>query len=429
MKIKKIYSQEILDSRGNPTIKAWVELEDDSLGFASVPSGASTGIHEAVELRDKDESRFRGKGVLKAVENVNSEIALRLIGEDAEDQVNIDQLLIDLDGTENKSRLGANAVLSVSLAVARAQAKSEKKELFDYLSKFNPNFSGSFIMPIPEMNIMNGAKHAGWTTDIQEYMIFPIKANSIRDAIKMNAEVYHFLKEIIQKKGYLTTVGDEGGFAPLVSSNEEPFELISEAVVRAGYRLGEDIFFGIDVASSEFYDGVNYELKKENRKVNPQELSDFYVNLKNKYPIISIEDPFSQDDFESFTEFRSKYGNSLQIVGDDLFVTNFKRLEEGIERNSANAILIKLNQIGTLSETIDAINLAQKSNYSVIVSHRSGETEDDFIADLAVAMNAGQIKSGAPARSERVAKYNRLMNIERILGDETGYAKFPFEVQ
>ncbi len=428
MNIKNVFAQEILDSRGNPTVQAIVELDDSSIGIASVPSGASTGIHEAVELRDHDAKRFRGQGVLKAVENVNTEIKLRLIGQNAEDQRNIDDILIALDGTENKSRLGANAILPVSLAVARSQAKSEKKELFDYLTKLNPDFSGNYIMPIPEMNILNGAKHAGWSTDFQEYMIFPVKADSIKEAIRKNSEIYAYLKEIIHEKGYATTIGDEGGFAPLVSSNEEPFELMSEAVRKAGYKLNEEICFGIDVASSEFFNDGIYELKKENKKVNSGQLSDFYQNLINKYPIISIEDPYSQDDWDSYSRFIEKFGNSLQIVGDDLFATSSKRLLTGIERKSANAILIKLNQIGTLSETIDAILLARKNNFSAIISHRSGETEDTFIADLSVAMNAGQIKGGAPARGERVAKYNRLINIERILGEKAGYASFPFRV-
>ncbi len=426
MNIKKIFASEILDSRGNPTVQAIVELEDSSIGVASVPSGASTGIHEAVELRDNDENRYRGFGVLKAVENVNNEISSALVGKNAEDQHEIDRLMIGLDGTENKERLGANAILSVSLAVARAQANSEKKELFEYLVRFNPNFSGSYLMPIPEMNILNGAKHAGWSTDFQEYMVFPVKADSIKDAIRKNAEIYMHLKDLLNEKEYSTLVGDEGGFAPRVLSNEEPFELISKAIEKAGYKLVEEICFGIDVASSEFFKDGIYELKKENRKVNSDELSDFYDSLKKKYPIISIEDPFSQDDFDAFSRFREKFGDSLQIVGDDLFVTNTKRLEMGIEKKSANAILIKLNQIGTLTETIDAILLAKKNNLSTIISHRSGETDDTFIADLCVSMNAGQIKSGAPTRGERVAKYNRLMEIENLLKDRALHATFPF---
>lgn len=427
MKIKKIWAQEILDSRGNPTIQASVELEDSSTGVAAVPSGASTGIHEAAELRDGDENRFQGQGVLKAIENVNLEIAGKIVGLDAEDQRNIDKTMISLDGTENKSRLGANAILSVSLAIARAQAVSDRKELFEYLTKFNPDFSGVYTMPIPEMNIMNGGKHASWSTDIQEYMIFPVKAESFRDAVRKNSEIYQSLKKVLEEKKYITTVGDEGGFAPAVASNEEPFELLKEAIEKAGYKLGEDILLGIDVASSEFYKDGFYNLKKENKNINSDELTNFYQALKNKFPIISFEDPFSQDDWEAFQKFTNSQINLTQIVGDDLFVTNVKRLQQGIDNHAANAILIKLNQIGTLTETIDAILLAKKNNFSAIVSHRSGETEDTFIADLAVAMCTGQIKSGAPARSERVAKYNRLMTIERMLGERASYASFPFQ--
>lgn len=425
MKIRKIKANEILDSRGNPTIKTTVELEDGAIGITAVPSGASTGVHEAKELRDSDSKRYSGMGVLRAVENVNSEIAGKIVGMDGADQEKIDQAMVDLDGTEDKSRLGANAILSVSVAIARAQASSEGKEIFQYLTRFNPDFSGEFIMPIPEMNILNGAKHAGWTTDIQEYMIFPVKANSFKEAVRMNVEIYHILKIIISEKGYAVTVGDEGGFAPRVNSNEEPFELISEAVEKAEYKLREDICFGIDVASSEFFEDGKYRLKKESKEMNAQELSNFYKELLDRFPIISIEDPFDQDDWEAFKNFQSEQGNSIQIVGDDLFVTNVKRLQRGIEEKSANAILIKLNQIGTLTETIQAINLAKKNNMSAIVSHRSGETEDTFIADLVVAMNTGQIKSGAPARSERVAKYNRLMIIEDILGEKAKYSS-PF---
>ena len=422
MIIRSVHATEILDSRGNPTVKTTVELEDGSVGITAVPSGASTGVHEAKELRDNDEKRYAGLGVLKAVENVNSEISRKIMELDAREQEKIDQMMIDLDGTEEKSRLGANAILSVSVAVARAQASSEDKEVFEYLTRFNPVFGGEYVMPIPEMNIMNGAKHAGWSTDIQEYMIFPIRADSFRQAVQMNVEIYHILKKIISEKGYATTVGDEGGFAPKVNSNEEPFELISEAVKKAGYKLKEDIRFGIDVAASEFFEDGKYKLKKEDKELNSQELTDFYKNLKDKFPIISIEDPFDQDDWEAYKNFEREFGESLQIVGDDLFVTNTKRLQKGIEEKSANAILIKLNQIGTLTETIQAINLAKKNNVSTIISHRSGETEDTFIADLAVAMCTGQIKSGAPARSERVAKYNRLMIIEAMLGEKAKYS-------
>ena len=422
MKIRSVHATEILDSRGNPTVKTTVELEDGAIGITAVPSGASTGVHEAKELRDGDENRFNGLGVLKAVENVNSRISEKVIGTEAAEQENIDQLMISLDGTENKENLGANATLSVSIAVARAQASSEGKEVFEYLTRFNPEFSGKYIMPIPEMNIMNGAKHSGWTTDIQEYMIFPIKANSIKDAVRENVEIYHTLKKIISKKGYSTAVGDEGGFAPKLNSNEEPFDLISEAIEKSGYKLKEEIAFGIDVASSEFFEDGKYKLKKEEKEVDSNGLKEFYKTLFDKYPIISIEDPFAQDDWEAFKTFQAEFGSSIQIVGDDLFVTNVRRLQRGIKEKSANSILIKVNQIGTLTETIQAINLAKKNNFKTIISHRSGETEDTFIADLSVAMCTGQIKSGAPARSERVAKYNRLMIIEDKLKDKAEYS-------
>jgi enolase len=428
MKIKSIKAFEILDSRGNPTVKTLVELEDGAMGITAVPSGASTGAYEAKELRDEDKSRYNGLGVLKAVENVNSEIAGKIIGMEAGDQEKLDQVLIELDGTEEKARLGANAILSVSVATARAQASSEGKEVFEYLTRFNSEFRGEYLMPIPEMNILNGAKHAGWTTDIQEYMIFPINFKNIKDAIRANVEVYHALKKIISEKGFSTNVGDEGGFAPSVSSNAEPFDLITEAVKGAGYRIGEDIYLGVDVASSEFFENSKYKLRKEDKEINSDELKDFYKNLIDKYPIISIEDPFSEDDWEAYKKFTSEFGEKIQIVGDDLFVTNVKRLKRGIEEISANSILIKLNQIGTLTETIQAVNLARESGMTVIISHRSGETEDSFIADFAVAMGTGQIKSGAPARSDRVAKYNRLLIIEEILGEKASYSEFPFKV-
>lgn len=425
MKIKSINAQEILDSRGNPTIETEIILEDGSLGKASVPSGASTGKYEAVELRDGDTSRYNGLGILTACENVNLKIAKAIIGLDAEDQKQLDMAMLDLDGTDNKSHLGANSILSVSLSAGRAQAASEKKELYAYLTKFNPDFDGTYFMPIPEMNVLNGGKHANWATDIQEYMLFPIGAKSVSEAVRMNAEVYQILKSIIKDKGYSTTVGDEGGFAPSVTSNEEPFRLLSSAVQKARYKLGVDIVFGIDSASSEFYENGKYKLNKEGRVVSSNELSDFFKNLASKYPIISMEDIFAEDDWSAFQNFTSSFGDSIQVVGDDLYVTNVKRLQKGIENKTTNSILIKLNQIGTLSETIDAILLARKNGMKTIISHRSGETEDAFIADFAVAMGCMQIKTGAPARSERVAKYNRLMVIERELGKKAKYS-FPF---
>lgn len=421
MKIKSVQAQEILDSRGNPTIEAVTVLEDGSKGWDAIPSGASTGKYEAVEIRDGDKSRYNGLGVLKAVENVNSKISQAVIGLDAQDQNKLDQTMIELDGTENKANLGANAILSVSLSAARAESASEKKELYEYLTKFNPDFNGTYIMPIPEMNVMNGGKHANWATDIQEYMLFPIGAKSVVEAIRMNAEVYQILKGIIKEKGYAITVGDEGGFAPKVSSNEEPFELLSEAIQKAGYKLGGDISFGIDPAALEFFVDGKYNLTKEGKTVTSDDLSGFFQNLASKYPIISMEDIFAEDDWNAFGKFTASFGDKLQIVGDDLYVTNVKRIQRGIDNKTTNSVLIKLNQIGTLTETIDAVLLARKNNMTSVVSHRSGETEDTFIADFTVAMGIGQMKTGAPARSERVAKYNRLMRIERMLVGKTNY--------
>ncbi len=414
MKIKKIFAWEILDSRGTPTIETTTVLEDGSIGRAAVPSGASTGKYEAVELRDDDKNRYFGKGVLKAVENVNQILAKALVGFEASKQKEIDQKLIELDGTENKSRLGANAILSVSLSVVRAQAQSERIPLYQYLTRFNPEFNGPYLMPIPEMNVINGGQHANWSTDIQEFMLFPIGVDSISEAIRVNAEIYYQLKLILKSKKYSITVGDEGGFAPTnLTNNEEPFQLLIEACQKAGYQPGKNIFFGIDAAASEFYKDGQYHLKKENKILTGDELLNFYQNLVEKYPIISIEDGFAEDDWEGFKKLTQVLGDRVQIVGDDLYVTNPKRLRKGIEEKATNAILIKLNQIGTLTETIETIFLAKKNGFKAIVSHRSGETEDAFIADLAVAMDAGQIKSGAPARSERTAKYNQLLRIER----------------
>ncbi len=424
MKIKSILAQEILDSRGNPTIKTDVTLEDGSRGTAAVPSGASTGKYEAIELRDGDSKRFQGLGVLNAVSNVNDKIFNAVKDLDAADQDKLDKVMLELDGSSNKANLGANAILSVSMAAACAQSRSEKKELFEYLTKFNPDFNGKYTMPIPEMNVLNGGKHANFATDIQEYMLFPIGAKSIQDAVRMNAEVYQILKGVIKTKKYAITVGDEGGFAPNVSSNEEPFELLKVAIEKAGYKLGEDISLGIDAAASEFFDNGKYNLAKEGKVVTSSELSDFYNAILNKYPVISMEDTFAEDDWDAFKKFTTEFGSKIQTVGDDLYVTNVKRLERGVEEKTTNAILIKLNQIGTLTETVDAILLARKNNMRSIVSHRSGETEDTFIADFVVAMGTGQIKTGAPARSERVAKYNRLMAIERKLSGNCEYAKF-----
>ena len=426
MKIRSVKAGEILDSRGNPTIEATIILEDDSVGWAAVPSGASTGTYEAVELRDEDQKRYDGKGTLKAVDNVNEKIAKTVIGLDASNQEKVDNTMIDLDGTENKASLGANAILSVSMATARAEAVSEKKPLYLYLSKFNPSYNGIFTMPITQMNVMNGGKHANWSTDIQEYLLLPIGAVSVSEAIRMCAEVYNQLKIILKIHDYSTCVGDEGGFAPGLNSNEEPFQLVSEAIKKANYTLGSDISFGIDPASSEFYKNGVYNLAKEGKSVTSKELADFYMDLKSKYPIISMEDIFAEDDWDGFRDFTALVNGKVQITGDDLYVTNIKRLQKGIENKTTNSILIKLNQIGTLTETIEVILAARQNKMSSVVSHRSGETEDPFIADFVVAMGTGQIKTGAPCRSERVTKYNRLMQIERELGDSATYAKFPF---
>ena len=427
MKIKSLLAQEILDSRGNPTIECVTTLEDGSTGWAAIPSGASTGKYEAVELRDNDPKRYGGQGVLLAIENVNTTIQSAVKGIDAADQEKLDKTMIELDGTENKAKLGANAILSVSLSAARAEAASEKKPLYEYLAKFNPDFDGTYIMPIPEMNVMNGGKHANWATDIQEYMLFPIGAPSVIEAVRMNTEIYQQLKKNLKSKGYVLSVGDEGGFAPAVKSNEEPFQLMSEAIMDAGYTLGTDVCFGIDPAASEFFKEGKYILNKEGKTITSDELADFFRNLASKYPIISMEDIFAEDDWEGFKKFTQQNNGKTQIVGDDIYVTNEKRLSRGIAEKTTNSILIKLNQIGTITETVETILLARKNGMTAIVSHRSGETEDAFIADFVVAMGTGQIKTGAPARGERTAKYNRLMRIERELGGSAQLAKFPFK--
>jgi len=426
MKIKNIQAFEILDSRGNPSLAVKVILDNNIVGSAMVPSGASTGAYEACELRDGDSSRYGGQGVLKAKENIKTIIAPALIGEEVENQVELDKKMIVLDGTENKEKLGANAILGVSLALARAAALNLNIPLYRYLSKFNPDFDGKFIMPLPMLNVLNGGKHANWATDIQEYMIMPISAKTVAEAIRMSAEVYRVLKKVLHAKNYSVSVGDEGGFAPVVKSNEEPFTLLSEAVEKAGYKVAEDFIYCIDAAASEFHQEGKYNLQKEGKILSGTELSDFYLALAEKYPIKSFEDIFGEDDWENFQAFSAKTGDKFQIVGDDLFVTNVHRLERGIAEKSANSNLIKLNQIDTLSETIEAILLARKNGLSSIISHRSGETEDAFIADFVVAMGTGQIKTGAPARSERTAKYNRLMEIEAELGKEAVLANFPF---
>ncbi|VVA43839.1 enolase [Candidatus Roizmanbacteria bacterium] len=427
MKIKSLHAQEILDSRGNPTIECVATLEDGSTGWAAIPSGASTGKYEAVELRDNDPKRYGGTGVLKAIENVNTTIQSAVKGLDAEDQNKLDQTMIELDGTENKSKLGANAILSVSLSVARAQAANEKKPLYQYLSKFNPDFKGTYTMPLTMMNVLNGGKHGNWASDIQEYMIFPVGAENTQESIRMGVEIYQALKSILKSKGYAIAVGDEGGYAPQFKSNEEPFQILMEAIQKACYVPGKDICLGIDGAASEFFKDGRYQLKKERLNLSTDELVEFYLNLWKKYPIVSMEDVFDQDDWDGFKKFYQKTEGKIQVMGDDLFVTNIKRLKKGIDEKTCNSILIKLNQIGTLTETVDAVLMARKAGMTAIVSHRSAETEDTFMADFVVAMGTGQIKTGAPARGERTAKYNRLMRIERELGNKSQFAKFPFK--
>jgi len=426
-KIKQVKAREILDSRGNPTVEVDIILADDTLGRAAVPSGASTGEHEAVELRDGDKKRFLGKGVLNAVRNVNEKIAEAVIGKDPEKQEAIDKLLIDLDGTENKSALGANAILGVSLACAHAAANSKKLSLFRYLGGANAN-----LLPVPMMNIINGGVHADNNVDLQEFMIMPFKAERFSDALRMGAEVFHNLKKILHTKKLSTAVGDEGGFAPDLESNEEALDVIMEAIKQAGYEPGTDIRIALDPASSSFYGqdktGSNknpgkYVLRAESQSVkSAQDMVEFYSNLCERYPIFSIEDGLSEDDWDGWRQLTDRLGKEIQLVGDDLFVTNVKRLQMGIDRKVANSILIKVNQIGTLTETIEAVKLAHKHSYTAVMSHRSGETEDTTIADLAVALGTGQIKTGSTSRTDRIAKYNQLLRIEEELGSKAVYA-------
>ncbi len=414
--IGDVYAREILDSRGNPTVEVEVILEDGTVGRAAVPSGASTGAYEAVELRDGDKERYLGKGVLQAVENVNTVIAPEVIGFDALDQVGLDRTMIDLDGTPNKGRLGANAILGVSMAVAKAAANALGMPLYKYLGGINAK-----ELPVPMMNILNGGKHADNNVDIQEFMVMPVGAPNFAEALRMGAEVFHNLKAVLKGKGLNTAVGDEGGFAPDLNSNEEALAVIIEAVSKAGYKPGEDIMLALDVAATELYRDGKYVLEGEGKTKTSDEMIDFYVELLKKYPIISIEDGLSEDDWEGWQKLTSRLGKRIQLVGDDLFVTNTERLARGIETGVANSILIKVNQIGTLTETFDAIEMAKRAGYTAVVSHRSGETEDATIADIAVAANAGQIKTGAPSRTDRVAKYNQLLRIEEELGDIARY--------
>ncbi|MHB8121828.1 MAG: phosphopyruvate hydratase [Desulfuromonadaceae bacterium] len=406
--IVDVYAREILDSRGNPTLEVEVFLESGAFGRAAVPSGASTGEREAMELRDGDKARYLGKGVLKAVDNVNNVIAEEVIGMEAEDQVGIDMKMIELDGTEFKTNLGANAILGVSLAVAKAAAEEAGQPLYKYIGGANAR-----ELPLPMMNIINGGAHADNNVDIQEFMIMPAGASCFKEALRMGAEIFHALKGVLKSKGYNTAVGDEGGFAPNLKSNEEALEVIMEAIVKAGYKPGEDVLLALDVASSELFKDGNYTLENETHKVkSPVEMVDFYENLVNKYPIISIEDGMAENDWDGWKLLTDRLGKRIQIVGDDLFVTNPKILKEGIQKGIANSILIKLNQIGTLTETLEAIEMAKRAGYTTVISHRSGETEDTTLADLAVAVNSGQIKTGSLCRTDRVAKYNQLLRIE-----------------
>ena len=415
--IEEVVAREILDSRGNPTVEVEVLLANGAVGRAAVPSGASTGVHEAVELRDGDEERYGGKGVLQAVDNVNDLIADELWGFDALDQVGLDEYLIELDGTPNKGKLGANAILGVSLATAKAAAVSSDLPFYRYIGGVSAQ-----TLPVPMMNILNGGKHATDGPDLQEFMAMPVGAPSFAEALRWGAETYHALKKVLKAKGYNTGVGDEGGFAPALKSNEEAVELIVEAVQRAGYEPGKDIFVALDPAASEVYEDGKYVLKKEGRTLTGEQMVDFYEDWVEKYPIISIEDGLHEDDWDTWVLMQNRLGHRLQIVGDDLLVTNVERLERGIELGAANSILIKLNQIGTLTETLAAIEMAKRAGWTAVVSHRSGETEDTTIADLVVATNAGQIKTGAPCRSDRVAKFNQLLRIEEALGSMAVYA-------
>ncbi|MCM3560744.1 phosphopyruvate hydratase [Brevibacillus borstelensis] len=410
--ITDVYAREIMDSRGNPTVEVEVYLEDGSMGRAAVPSGASTGAYEAVELRDGDKSRYLGKGVLKAVENVNEIIAPELIGMDAMDQVGIDMAMIQLDGTPNKVKLGANAILGVSMAVARAAAESLGVSLYNYLGGFNAK-----TLPVPMMNILNGGKHADNTVDIQEFMVMPVGAPSFKEALRTGAEIFHSLKKVLNEKGLSTAVGDEGGFAPNLKSNEEAITTILEAIKNAGYEPGKDVFLALDVAATEMYKDGSYHFEGEGVVKSTDEMIAFYEDLVSKYPIISIEDGLSEDDWDGWKKLTDRLGGKVQLVGDDLFVTNTERLARGIESSTGNSILVKVNQIGTLTETFDAIEMAKRAGYTAVISHRSGETEDSTISDIAVATNAGQIKTGAPSRTDRVAKYNQLLRIEDELGD------------
>ncbi|MDK2965032.1 phosphopyruvate hydratase [Lacrimispora sp.] len=412
-KINEVKAREILDSRGNPTVEVDIKLDDGTEGRAAVPSGASTGSREAIELRDNDEKRFHGKGVNAAIDNVNQIIAPGLIGADVLDQRKIDSILMTLDGTKNKSKLGANAILGVSMASAKAAAACLNIPLYRFIGGSN-----SYELPVPMMNILNGGKHADNTVDVQEFMIMPVGADCFKTALRMCSEVYHTLRNVLKQKGMNTAVGDEGGFAPDLATNEDALKLIIEAIEKTGYRPGEDVFIALDPAASEFYINGKYVFSGEKISRTSDEMISLYADWISRYPIISLEDGLAEDDWSGWSSLTAKLGSKIQLVGDDIFVTNQEILKEGISRNIANSILIKLNQIGTLSETLDTIQMAHKANYTTVISHRSGETEDTTMADLAVAVNAGQIKSGAPCRTERIVKYNQLLRIEELLGDD-----------
>ncbi|HQO75781.1 MAG TPA: phosphopyruvate hydratase [Candidatus Saccharicenans sp.] len=418
MTIKDVKAREILDSRGNPTVEVEVKLEDGTVGRAGVPSGASTGVHEALELRDGDKKRYNGKGVLQAVGNVNKLIAPEICGLNAFDQAGLDEKLITLDGTPNKNKLGANAILGVSLAAARAAALSLKLPLYRYLGGL-----GARVLPVPMFNILNGGVHANWQgTDLQEFMIAPVGAPSLREAVRWGSEVYQALKSVLKARGYSTGVGDEGGFAPALKKNSEAVELIVEAIEKAGYKPGVEVAIALDAAASSFYEDGVYNLRTEGKKVKAEEMVKMYEDWVEKYPVFSIEDGLAEDDWEGWKVLNERLGQTTQLVGDDIFVTNVERIKRGIEENAANSVLIKLNQIGTLTETIQAIDLARRANWTAMISHRSGETVDSFIADFSVAMGTGQLKTGAPCRGERVEKYNQLMRIEEELGSSAHYA-------
>ena len=416
-KIKNIHAREILDSRGNPTVECDVELDDGSFGRAAVPSGASTGVHEALELRDGDTNRYLGKGVKKAVQNINSMIKNEVVGKIYSNYQAFDKTVLDLDGTENKSNIGANATLAASLAFAKSLADHTSTTLYQHIAE-----DDNFLLPVPMMNIINGGSHADNDVDIQEFMIAPVGASSFSESLRFGCEIFHSLKSILKSKSLNTNVGDEGGFAPNVNSSAEVIEIILSAVEKAGLKINDDILLSLDVASTEFYQNNKYELKGEGQTLSSDEMVGYIENLANNFPIYSIEDGMSEDDWDGWIDLTNRIGNKVQLVGDDLFVTNIKRLKTGIEKNAGNAILVKLNQIGTLSETIDAINLGKRNNFNSIISHRSGETEDTTIADLSVAVSAGQIKTGSLSRTDRTAKYNQLLRIEEMLGSSAKYA-------